>query len=105
MGDYFDKMERQILNYSKSMYGKKKIIAEGIQIMDDTFFYKNKEFLKDKPVIIMNTDITQAYMSAISRDKIKVSEAIDSERIDWYGSMFEDIQYLNKILKTPVSSI
>lgn len=105
MGDYFDKMERQILNYSKSMYGKKKIIAEGIQIMDDTFFYKNKEFLKDKPVIIMNTDITQAYMSAISRDKIKVSEAIDSERIDWYGSMFSDMQYLNKILKTPMSSI
>lgn len=103
MGKFFDKFEDCLVNYGKE--SSKKVVAEGIQIMDETLFYKNKEKLKNKPIIVMNTDITNAYMSAINRDRISVTDSMDSERIDWYGSMFSDMQYLNNLLKTPVSSI
>ena len=98
MGKYFDKFEKCLIDYSK----EHKIVAEGIQIMDETLFYNNKNSLKDKPIIVMNTPITDAYLSAIRRDQISVEDAMDSERIDWYGSMFNDMVYLNNLLNTPI---
>lgn len=105
MGKYFDKLEKCLLDYSKSLYGKKKVILEGVQIMDETLFYKNKQYLKDKPIIIMNTTLTDTYLSAIRRDKINMEDAINTERIDWYESMFEDMTYLNNLLNTKIKDI
>jgi len=103
MGKFFDKFEECLINFGKE--SNKKVVAEGIQIMDDTLFYKNKDKLKGKPIVIMNTELTDAYLSAIRRDRLDVSDAMDPERIDWYGTMLNDLQFLNRVLQTPVNSI
>ena len=66
-GKWLDKYEETILGYGKQLYPKKKLIVEGIQILD-TAFVLDKNYFKDKPLIIMSTGILKSQLSASIRD-------------------------------------
>ena len=66
-GKWLDKYERSVLNYGKQLYPKKKLIVEGIQILD-TAFVLDKNYFKDKPLIVMSTGVLKSQLSASIRD-------------------------------------
>lgn len=101
VGEWFDTLEDSIKKYGSDNYGKKKIVAEGIQVLDETLFYNNKQALKDQPLIIMNTSTTDSYISAAIRDKKIMDVSLSPERI----KQIENLDEYRKNLKTLMSDI
>ena len=63
-----DKFEDAAVAFGKEQFSKgKKVIFEGIQIMDDTFIM-DKSFFKGKPVIIVQTNMITSTARASHRD-------------------------------------
>ena len=63
-----DKFENAAVAFGKEQFSKgKKVIFEGIQILDDTFIM-DKSFFKGKPVIIVQTNMITSTARASHRD-------------------------------------
>lgn len=101
VGEWFDTLEDAIKGYGRDNYGKKKIVAEGIQVLDETLFYNNKQALKNQPVIIMDTSVANSYISAAVRDKKVMDISLSPERI----KQIENLESYRKYLKTVMSDI
>lgn len=90
-GKWFDTMEDAIKKFGEEAYGKRKVVAEGVQILDETLFYKNKKALKGQPLVIMDMDLTESILSRMSRDKQSLEKALNPERIKqgelWYKQL------------------
>jgi adenylate kinase family enzyme len=80
VGLWFDTFEDALKEYSKELYGKQKVIAEGVQILDETLFYNNKESLKEFPIIIMNTDIVDSILSRVYRDNKNIDKEFSGDK-------------------------
>lgn len=83
-----DAIGDQIEKYGQDNYKKgKRVIVEGVQMMDDTIF-PDKNYFKDKPVILLNTNYVKQTVRASIRDDIPISKIpgrlLDKERINWY---------------------
>ena len=98
-GLWFDTFEKALLDYGKEMYGTKKVVAEGVQILDETLFYKNKKFLKDKPLIIMDTSVEQSIASRIKRDNKSIDKLLEPERVRQLEGWVKDLNILKKNMK------
>lgn len=74
--------------FSKEQYeNNKKIIIEGLQIADD-MLYPDKNFFKDKPLVIMDTNPFLSYLSAASRDGQIIRNLSDIKGFfNWYKLM------------------
>lgn len=101
VGEWFDTLEDALKKYGSENFGKKKIVAEGIQVLDETLFYNNKEALKNQPVIIMNTSVSNSYISAAVRDKKTKEISLSKERI----RQIENLEAYRKSLKKLMSTI
>lgn len=93
-GKWFDTFEDALLKYGRDSFPSKKIIAEGVQILDDTLFYNNKKALKGKPLIIMDTDKDTSVMSRAIRDNKDVQKILNNPEIMrqfdiWYNGISE----------------
>lgn len=100
-GKWFDTLEQMILDYGKSQFGHKKVIAEGVQISDETLFYNNKKALRDKPLIIMNTSLDESIISRVLRDNISLDKAFEPERIAQAKAFINGINNLTKEMTYP----
>ncbi len=80
------------------MYGKKRIVAEGVQILDETLFYNNKQALKNKPLIVMDTSVVDSLISRASRDNKSIDKLLEPERARQLETWLKDTEYLKKTL-------
>lgn len=94
-GKWFDTMEAAVIGYGKSIFGKRKVVAEGVQILDETLFYNNKQALRTQPVIIMNTSVDDSILSRMYRDNITdINKQFSPERIKQMEGWQRDLDYL-----------
>lgn len=98
-GKWFDTLEDAIKKYSAASYGKKKIVAEGVQILDETLFYNNKKALKNQPLIIMDTPIEDSILSGMKRDNRSTEKQMSTERVNQLNSWLKDVDYLKSVMK------
>jgi dephospho-CoA kinase len=98
-GKWFDTLEEALLSYGEQMYGEKKVVAEGVQILDETLFYKNKKALKGKPLIIMDTSVEDSVLSRMSRDNKDINKLLEPERVKQLEGWIRDAEALKKVLK------
>lgn len=101
VGEWFDTLEDALKKYGSENFGKKKVVAEGIQVLDETLFYNNKQALKNQPVIIMNTSVSNSYISAAVRDKKEKEITLSKDRI----KQIENLEVYRKNLKKLMSTI
>lgn len=98
-GIWFDTFESNLKAYGQEMHGQKKVVAEGVQLLDETLFYNNKQALKNQPLIVMDTSYMDSLLSRIARDNIRVDKALEPERLK-QGEVFENgRQYIKQIMK------
>ncbi len=79
--DWFDEFQNALEGYSSEMYGNRKVVAEGVQILDNTLFNHNKSALKDKPLIIMNTSFEDSLVSRMIRDNKSIDKLLEPDRL------------------------
>lgn len=94
-----DKFAEELLpKYAEKKYSEGKIvIAEGVQLLDDTM-YPNKTYFKDKPIVILNTNQSVAMYRAIARDNIKTDAQDMAERLEWYSFFNTKINELKETI-------
>lgn len=98
-GLWFDTFEEALKGYGAQQYGKRKVVAEGVQILDETLFYNNKTSLKNQPIIIMDTFIDDAILSGMLRDNKGISKLLGQEHIKNVESWLNDVDYLRRAIK------
>jgi len=99
VGLWFDTFQEALNSYSSKMFGKKKIIAEGVQILDDTLFYKNKRGLRGQPVIMMNTSFEESIASRMLRDNKSFNSLLNSGSIEQAKIFDTGKKEIERILK------
>lgn len=98
VGLWFDTFQEALTAYSAKMCGSKKIIAEGVQILDDTLFYNNKVGLKNQPLIMMNTSLVESLASRILRDNKSFDSLLNSGSIEQAKIFERGKQEIERIL-------
>ena len=89
----FDKFEDSIEAFGREQYKKgKKVIAEGVQVVDDGIRV-DKKFFSDKPLILLTTGALTSIRRARERDGM--NKQPDLEKIKEYISTYT---YMNKRL-------
>lgn len=105
------KVTRYLKNFEKCIDGfgreqfqnKRKVIVEGLQLSDNTF-YPDKSFFKDKPTAIMKTNPVKSFYRAGVRDE-KLLDAIRSpkemkEYVRWYNTARKNFKVIKKQLNS-----
>lgn len=69
-----DQMAAASEKYSRNLYGKKKLIIEGVQLMDETF-YKDRKHYKDSPFILVDTSAIKSLKRGNDRDDMRGLDA------------------------------
>jgi adenylate kinase family enzyme len=82
VGLWFDTFQDALTNYGSKSFGVRKVIAEGVQILDDTLFYNNKKGLNGQPVIMMNTSFEESIASRMARDNKSFDNLLNSGSIE-----------------------
>ena len=96
-GKVCEQFEEQIEKFGRSEFTQgRHVICEGMQLLDDTI-RPDKNFFRDKPFIIMNTNpVTSAYRSA-KRDEIPFSLKQVGKDVKYYNIARKEINNLRKI--------
>lgn len=83
---------------SQQFKKNKKVIVEGVQLHDETT-YPDKNFFKDKPLIITGTNPMSSFFRASQRDDRPLFTSIESSKqyIKWYADSYKTINNLSKI--------
>lgn len=87
----FVSFEKALDDYSKVIYPKKKLIVEGVQLLDETL-YPDKRYFSDKPVLIPSTSAKTASERTSKRDNTKV----DSSSYNFTKSATKRIRDISK---------
>jgi uridine kinase len=98
VGLWFDTFQDALQKYGSSMFKTKKIIAEGVQILDDALFYNNKKALKGQPVIMMNTTFEESMASRMIRENKTFNDLLTSGSIDQAKICANGKEMIEKIL-------
>ena len=81
-GKIVDQFAVELLEYGKYMYSKgKRVIVEGVQLMDDTLF-PDKSFFKTVPTLIMSTSQFVSNWRSAIRDKVSPITYLSNRRYD-----------------------
>lgn len=99
-GKWFDIFEDALKGYGRSMYGKKKVVAEGVQILDETLFYNNKRALKDQPLIVMDTSVEESILSRMSRDNKDINDLLGRERVQQLETWIDNTEHIKRIMNS-----
>ena len=97
-GLWFDTLEAGITGYGRDCYGKYKVVAEGVQILDDTLFYNNKQVLRGQPLIVMDTSVVDSLISRANRDNKSIDKLLEPERARQLQTWVKDQGYLKKTM-------
>lgn len=95
-GLWFDTFENALLKYGEQQFGKRKVVAEGVQILDETLFYNNKKALKGKPLIIMDTSVEDSVLSRVARDNKSIDKLLEPERLKQLEGWIKDTKNLKR---------
>ena len=71
-----DKIAKASEEYGRSKFGKERVIIEGVQLFDETF-YANRDFYKNKPVLALKTNPIISNWRGSSRDSEQIFETIE----------------------------
>lgn len=71
-----DKIAKASEKYGRIKYGKERVIIEGVQLFDETF-YANREFYKNKPVLALKTNPLVSDWRGSARDSESIFETIE----------------------------
>jgi len=99
-----DELMSHTEKFAKQQYHTgKRVIVEGVQLMDNTT-YPNKNFFKDKPIIIAGTNSLTSYNRARMRDGKPLPESIQSakEYMKWYASSSDNLKKISEISNASV---
>lgn len=99
-GLWFDTFEDALKGYGAEMYGKKKVIAEGVQILDETLFYNNKEGLKDQPIIMVDTSVEDSLIARTKRDNKSIEKLLEPERFRQLQTFVDGKKVIEDILNS-----
>lgn len=97
-GEWFDIVEEAILGYGQEQFGKQRVVAEGVQILDETLFYNNKQALRDKPLIVMDTSAVDSLISRVKRDSSILDKQFEPERMRQIENWVRDQELLKKTM-------
>jgi len=64
-----DKFAKAIEQYGRDQYKKRKVVVEGVQLMDSTL-YADRSFYKDKPYAMMTTSVFRSWIRGNIRDEM-----------------------------------
>ena len=65
-----DELSEAIVDFSKEQYNKNKsVVVEGVQLADQTM-YPDKNFFKDKPMVVLETPLVRRLRRGMQRDGI-----------------------------------
>ena len=79
--DKVDKFEKLIDEFGKQQWSKKKrVICEGVQLMDDTL-HPNKSYFKNKPYVVLRTSSLVSTFRGNQRDSKKINIIEDVQGI------------------------
>lgn len=82
-GKVVERFENAIESYGDDAFKRnKKVIVEGVQLLDDTV-RPDKKYFQDKPVVMLNTNIISSTIRANKRDEKKLSISDFSNRLAW----------------------
>lgn len=82
-GKVVERFEKNLDSYGKNAYKKnKKVVVEGVQILDDTMF-PDKKYFQDKPVIMLRGSILGNTKRANRRDNKKFEVNDIKNRVAW----------------------
>ena len=99
-GLWFDTFEEALKGYGSEMYGKKKVIAEGVQILDETLFYNNKKSLKNQPVLMVNTSVEESLLARTKRDNKTIEKLLEPERLQQLNTFVNGKKIVEQILNS-----
>lgn len=88
----------QTEKFSQQQFSKgKKVIVEGVQLADETT-YPDKNFFKDKPLVIAGTNSMTSFLRATQRDEksILLSPKSASEYMQWYSGLNKKLDALSE---------
>ena len=97
-----DNLMFQTETFATNQFSKnKKVIVEGVQLQDSTT-YPNKNFFKDKPIIIMGTNPLTSFFRASKRDGRSTMASIQSakEYTQWYFNTYKNLNVLSEHVNT-----
>ena len=103
-----DAMADQVESYGAHCYAQgKRVIIEGAQMGDDTM-YPNKDYFKDKPVILLESNYKRDTTRAGIRDGLTIEDIQDdihdSEREEWYSYIQENMTKISEMNEKTISS-
>lgn len=75
-GGIIDKIAKASEEYGKKRFKDNKVIIEGVQLMDDTF-YESQDFYKDKPVVNLTTSFLASTYRGSIRDSDNIADMLD----------------------------
>lgn len=97
-----DDFSNAIEGFGAKQFSKgKKVIAEGVQILDETLHY-DREFYADKPIAILQTGKVNSMKRAAERDSL--ANAFSSDRTRFYDIAKRNIDSLEVITKAEKGS-
>ena len=102
-----DRFEASIEKFGSEQYSKgKKVIAEGIQVLDSGL-HVDKNFYVDKPIMILGTNAFTSFKKAAYRDGRMNLQTIKNGKqyIEWYSKMHQDLKNIQTITKAQRGSI
>lgn len=70
-----DKIAKASEDYGKKKFGKERVIIEGVQLFDETF-YESRDFYKDKPVMALKTNPIVSNWRGSNRDSEHIFDTI-----------------------------
>ena len=71
-----DKIAKASEDYGKEKFGKEKVIVEGVQLFDETF-YANRDSYRNKPIVALKTNPILADFRGSKRDSENALETIE----------------------------
>ena len=82
-GKIVERFEQDIEKYGKNAYSRnKKVIVEGVHMLDDTI-RPDKTYFRDKPFIMLNTNILLSTIRANRRDETNFAVSNITDRLSW----------------------
>lgn len=95
------KFEKAVEDFGREEYKKgRKVIAEGVQVLDDSF-RDNKTYFSDKPVVLLETNRLMSMQRAFARDErgnlIKGLASLDhpTDYLQWLGDMSKNLNAIS----------
>lgn len=94
-GKLLDKFQECLEEYARLLYPSRKLIVEGIQLLDETF-YPDKKYFADKPLLIPSTSARTSSKRGSARDGVQNANEEYEKHKTIYDNSIKTIQKMIK---------